>query len=106
MPLVIGQEAAGSFDSLTRRGTSPWRITRRDSITAASNIGDASVGKLLTPEDVSDLLGIPVKTLANWRSERVGPLPLRIGCHVRYRSSDVEAWLSERVAAAKRWMAS
>jgi len=79
---------------------------RTDSMTAERNTGDASIHKLLTPEDVSDLLGIPVKTLANWRSERVGPLPLRIGCHVRYRSSDVETWLSERVAAAKHWMAS
>lgn len=75
-------------------------------MTAQGSAFDASVDRLLTPEDVSDLLGIPVKTLANWRSERAGPLPLRIGCHVRYRSSDVEAWLIERVAAAKRWMAS
>jgi hypothetical protein len=30
-----------------------------------------AVERLLTPEDVSELLGIPVKTLANWRSERV-----------------------------------
>jgi len=62
--------------------------------------------RLLTPEDVSHLLGIPVKTLANWRSERTGPLPLRIGCHVRYRYSDVQLWLEERVSAARQWMAS
>lgn len=105
MPLVIRQEAEG-FDSSHQKGNLAMANHPADSITAARNIGDASVGKLLTPDDVSDLLGIPVKTLANWRSERVGPLPLRIGCHVRYRSSDVEAWLSERVAAAKRWMAS
>ncbi len=61
--------------------------------------------RLLTPEDVSDLLGIPAKTLANWRSERVGPLPLRIGCHVRYRASDLSAWLEERVETARNWMA-
>ncbi len=32
--------------------------------------------RLLTPEDVSELLGIPIKTLANWRSERIGPRAL------------------------------
>jgi hypothetical protein len=53
----------------------------------------------------SDLLGIPAKALANWRSERVGPLPLRIGCHVPYRASDVSSWLEERVEAAQNWMA-
>jgi predicted DNA-binding transcriptional regulator AlpA len=65
----------------------------------------SGMDRLLTPEDVSNLLGIPTKTLANWRSERVGPLPLRIGCHVRYRASDVSAWLEERVEAAQSWMA-
>jgi predicted DNA-binding transcriptional regulator AlpA len=35
----------------------------------------------------------------------VGPLPLRIGCHVPYRASDVSSWLEERVEAAQNWMA-
>ncbi len=60
--------------------------------------------RLLTPQEVSEWLGIPAKTLANWRSERVGPLPLRIGSHVRYRSVDVHVWLDERAAAARTWM--
>lgn len=61
--------------------------------------------RLLTPGDVSHMLGIPVKTLANWRSERRGPLPLRIGCHVRYRAADVEDWLEDRVRDARVKMA-
>lgn len=62
--------------------------------------------QLLTPQDLSDLLGIPVRTLADWRSARKGPLPLRIGVHVRYRISDVETWLETRARAAQDWMAS
>ncbi len=68
--------------------------------------GTALPERLLTPQEVSEWLGIPAKTLANWRSERVGPLPLRIGCHVRYRSMDVHTWLEERAAAARTWMLS
>lgn len=61
-------------------------------------------GRLLTPQDVSELLGIPTKTLANWRSERIGPLPLRIGAHVRYRASDLQEWIEQRAETARRWM--
>ncbi len=61
---------------------------------------------LLTPNDVSELLGVPVKTLANWRSARTGPLFLRVGVHVRYRQSDIEHWLEEQAEAGRRWMAS
>lgn len=61
---------------------------------------------LLTPKDVSEFLGIPTKTLANWRSERIGPLPLRIGCHVRYRAADLNEWIEQRAATARDWMAS
>ena len=49
--------------------------------------------RLLSPEDVADYLGLPVKTLYQWRYKGVGPPGLRIGRHVRYRPEDVEAWL-------------
>lgn len=61
---------------------------------------------LLTPEDLSRLIQIPVRTLAAWRSGRTGPLPLRLGVHVRYRRVDVDAWLASRAEAARDWMAS
>jgi excisionase family DNA binding protein len=60
--------------------------------------------RLLTPTEASALLGVPEKTLAHWRTERTGPLALRIGVHVRYRWSDLEAWLEERADEARqRW---
>ena len=59
-----------------------------------------------TPQELAALLKIPVKTLAAWRSERKGPLPTRMGVHVRYPKSHLDTWLAERITEAERWMAS
>lgn len=62
--------------------------------------------RLLTATEASALLGVPERTLAHWRTERTGPLALRIGVHVRYRLSDLEAWVEELAAEARRRWAS
>ena len=49
--------------------------------------------RLLTLPEVAELLGIPVATLYLWRHRGEGPSGYRIGRHVRYRRSSVEAWL-------------
>jgi excisionase family DNA binding protein len=55
------------------------------------------LGVLLTPQQVADLLQIPVSTLkTTWRSNRSGPVAHRVGNHLRYRREDVERWLEER----------
>lgn len=62
---------------------------------------------LLTPEDVSQMLGgVPAATLKRWRTQRTGPVALHIGRHVRYRRSAVEAWLDAKDREAAAWMAS
>lgn len=48
---------------------------------------------LLGPHELASYLGVPVKTLYQWRYKGLGPPGLRIGRHVRYRPEDVEAWL-------------
>ena len=48
--------------------------------------------RLWTIEDVSDYLGIPVKTLYDWRTRGYGPVGKRVGKYVRYRAADVVAW--------------
>ena len=53
--------------------------------------------RLLSPADVAGWIGVPVATLANWRSGGIGPAYLRVGRHVRYRGADVEAWLESRL---------
>jgi predicted DNA-binding transcriptional regulator AlpA len=50
---------------------------------------------LATPADLSEFIGIPEKTLANWRSDGKGPKYRKIGRHVRYDWDDVRVWLSE-----------
>ncbi len=59
---------------------------------------DAPTGQpsLMTSEDVSSLLGVPVTTLYAWRSGRKGPRAIRVGRHLRYRRSDIEAWLEQQ----------
>ena len=47
----------------------------------------------MRPSELSELLGIPTSTLANWRCAGVGPAYFRVGRHVRYRPADVDAWL-------------
>ncbi len=53
---------------------------------------------LATPDKVSDFLGLPVATLAQWRYLGKGPRWIKVGRHVRYRMSDVEHWLSQNAS--------
>jgi excisionase family DNA binding protein len=53
--------------------------------------------KLMSPADVSEMLGIPVHTLYRWRYKGDGPTGYRVGRHVRYRREAVEAWLEQQV---------
>ena len=49
--------------------------------------------RLMTIDDLSEMLGIPIETLYGWRHRGQGPQGYRVGRHVRYRRSTVEAWL-------------
>jgi excisionase family DNA binding protein len=53
--------------------------------------------ELMTVDEVSEYLRVPVATLYNWRSTGTGPPSAKIGRHLRYRRVDVEAWVAERV---------
>lgn len=55
----------------------------------------ATDDRLWTTEETADYLGVPVKTLYRWRYMDTGPRALKVGRHLRYRPSDVEAWLDE-----------
>lgn len=52
---------------------------------------------LLTVQQLSDFLDVPVATLYAWRYRREGPPGFRVGRHLRYRWSDVEAWISRQL---------
>lgn len=53
--------------------------------------------RLLTVQELSEYLGVPVATLYKWRYQRQGPPGFRVGRHVRYRWNDVEQWLEEQM---------
>lgn len=50
--------------------------------------------QLMSPAQLAEYLAVPVTSLYQWRVHGVGPRGIRVGRHVRYRRSDVEAWLN------------
>jgi len=60
-----------------------------------------SLGVLMDPIEMSQYLGIPTGTLANWRYQRRGPAFVRVGRHVRYRAEDVGEWLAMRAGGGE-----
>ncbi|NIA26321.1 MAG: helix-turn-helix domain-containing protein [Gammaproteobacteria bacterium] len=56
-----------------------------------------SIDRLLTVEDLSEYLEVPVATIYAWRYHRQGPPGFRVGKYLRFRWSDVETWIEDRV---------
>ena len=56
---------------------------------------------LLTAQDLAAYLEVPLTTLYAWRYRGEGPAGFRIGKHLRYRRSDVEQWIRERVGESQ-----
>lgn len=53
---------------------------------------------LLTADDLAELLGIPVRTLYQWRYMGKGPDALKAGKHLRYERTAVYRWIEEQAA--------
>jgi excisionase family DNA binding protein len=61
-----------------------------------------SVLKLLTPDEVSELLSVTTHTLAVWRCEGRYHLPyIKTGRLVRYREEDVQRFIEDRMRGSK-----
>ena len=54
------------------------------------------LSRLLTVQELADLLQIPAKTIYTWRYKRNGPPAVPMGKYLRFRAEDVAAWLDER----------
>ena len=53
--------------------------------------------RLMSLEDVAEMLGVPTSTLYQWRYRGIGPRGYRLANgRVRYRRADVEQWLAEQ----------
>lgn len=57
---------------------------------------DEGFEDFLTPGELARALRVRSSTLANWRSDSRGPDYFRLEGNIRYRMSDVEAWLQGR----------
>jgi predicted DNA-binding transcriptional regulator AlpA len=49
--------------------------------------------RYLTPQDLSVLLGVPIRTIYQWRCDRTGPAGFRVGKYLRYDPAEVRAWI-------------
>lgn len=57
--------------------------------------------KLLTPNELAEILTVPVATLYAWRYHGRGPIAVRVGRHLRYRQEDVDTWLDDNRREAR-----
>lgn len=49
--------------------------------------------RMMNSPELAEEIGVPVQRLAVWRMEGTGPRYVKLGRSIRYRSSDVQAWL-------------
>jgi excisionase family DNA binding protein len=52
--------------------------------------------RLMTIGELAEYLQIPRETIYRWRKYGGGPCGFRMGRHIRFRRSEVEAWLEAR----------
>ncbi|RPF25750.1 helix-turn-helix transcriptional regulator [Georgenia muralis] len=57
---------------------------------------------LLGVQDLAEYLGVPVRTIYDWRQTGHGPRGFRVGRHLKFAVSDVVAWLDAQRAATPR----
>ena len=58
---------------------------------------------LLTAEQVAEITGLSVETLAQWRSQRRGIAFIKISRNcVRYRPADLDRWFEERIVRVEK----
>lgn len=51
-------------------------------------------------EQLAEELGVPVRTVYKWRELGTGPRGAVIGRRVKFRRSDIEAWIESRLDAS------
>ncbi|NBQ96382.1 MAG: DNA-binding protein [Betaproteobacteria bacterium] len=58
-------------------------------------------GRCLSQNELAKRWQVSESTLERWRSQRTGPVFLRLGGQVRYRVTDVEAFETQAMGMAK-----
>lgn len=62
--------------------------------------GTSTPEQLWSAAQLAEYLGVPVKTIHQWRYLRKGPRGFRVGRHLRFRPADVRAWEDEQLEAS------
>ena len=60
---------------------------------------NTSPKRLLTTPDLCDYLQVSPNLVYSWRYQGIGPKAIKVGGSLRWRLSDVEAWLDLRTSA-------
>lgn len=64
----------------------------------AAPASQPTAARLWTPQNVADYLGVPLTTLYQWRYLGTGPAAYRVGRHLRYEPTAVQAWLDQHAS--------
>ena len=51
---------------------------------------------MLSPQEVEKLYGVKIATLAAWRGEGTGPDYFKVGHLVKYKKTELDAWVEEQ----------
>lgn len=90
---VIRSDAGSvSWNGAGSGGLPPGRVPPGGGHTSGSDDGPV----FLSPQDVSELLKIALKTVYGWRSKDTGPPSSKIGRHVRYELQAVLEWFRQQ----------
>jgi excisionase family DNA binding protein len=63
--------------------------------THATRVDSGAEIKLLTVDQVADLLQVPKATLYKWSMHGTGPTSYKVGKYLRFSYSEVLLWLAE-----------
>jgi excisionase family DNA binding protein len=71
-------------------------MRRRGLSAQSTKMAPEVLSRLLTVQELADLLQVPVKTIYTWRYKGIGPPAVPLGRYLRFRADDVTAWLEKR----------
>ncbi|WP_447924963.1 helix-turn-helix domain-containing protein [Georgenia muralis] len=57
---------------------------------------------LLGVQDLAEYLGVPVRTIYDWRQTGHGPRGFRVGRHLKFAVSDIVTWVDAQRSATPR----
>ena len=75
------------------------RLVRLQAVLATCMITEDRMMNLLDENGAAELLRLRPRTLTRWRFERRGPAFVRLGGAIRYRTADLEAFVSRNLVA-------